>query len=113
MDPNATILIHGDEWKLSDLQAKVEEYRRRQWRRQHWTHHDALVHRQGGMMLPYVGQAYDQAEFELVRGGWKRNLCEICRWELCESDDEQHATGYTDGLRWICTECYDFLVRRR
>ena len=63
--------------------------------------------------IPYVGQAYDQAEFELVRGGWKRNLCEICRWELCESDDEQHATGYTDGLRWICTECYDFLVRRR
>jgi hypothetical protein len=112
MDANAIVVIHGVEWKLADLRARIEECRRRQWRRQRWARHDALVHRGDGMALPYVGQPFDPAEFEVVRGGWTRNFCEVCRWELFESDDPQHSVGYTDGRRWICSECHDRYIRR-
>lgn len=112
MDASDTVFIHGNQVKRSEVKDMVESFRKRQWRRQRWTHRDALVQRGGGMMVPYVGQPYNPAEFEVVRGGWKRNLCEICSWELCESSEEAHAFGYTDGHRWICSECHDRLVRK-
>jgi len=112
MDANATVTIHGSEWKLADLQPMIESCRKRQWRRQRWARRDALVQRNGGMTVPYVGQSYNPSEFQVVPGGWKRNMCEICGWELFESIDEQHSAGYTDGRRWICSECHDSVIRR-
>lgn len=112
MDANAIVTIHGTRWKLADVQNIIDHCRKRQWRRQHWAKRDALVQRGGGMTIPYFGQSYDPKEFEVVRGGWKRNLCEICNWELCESDNEQHTVGYTDGRQWICSECHDQFIRR-
>lgn len=112
MDANARVTIHGSEWKLADLKDIIDSLRKRQWKRQRWTQRDALVQRGGGMTVPYVGQPYNPKEFEVVRGGWKRNLCEICAWELFESTDERHSSGYTDGHRWICSECHDRLLRR-
>ncbi len=111
MDANATVVIHGSTYKRADLQAMIESFSKRQWRRQRWTRRDALVQRGSGMIVPYVGQPYDASEFEMVRGGWKRNLCEICGWELVESSDEQHGFGYTDGSRWLCSECHDRLLQ--
>jgi len=112
MDANATVTIHGSKWKLSALQAMIDNCRKRQWRQQRWTRRDALMQLSGGMTVPYVGQPYEPSEFEVVRGGWKRNVCEICGWELFESDDKQHSVGYTDGRRWLCSECHDNLIRR-
>lgn len=112
MDAKARVLIHGRERKLADLQAVIEMCRKRSWRKQRWAKRDALVQRGGGMVVPYIGQPYDPAVFEVVRGGWKRNLCEICGWELHESPDEQRSFGFTDGRQWLCAECYDHFFRR-
>lgn len=113
MNPSDTVTIHGEPWNRAELAPKVEECRKRQWRKQRWMPRDALVQREGGMTVPYWGQAYNPAEFELVRGGWKRNLCEICFWELCESTDLQHFMGYTEGRRWLCIECHDLFIQTR
>ena len=112
MDANATVLIHGKDRQLAGLQPLVDNCRKRQWRRQRWTQRDALVQRGGGMVVPYIGQPYDPAVFEMVPGGWKRSLCEICGWELFASGDEKRSMGYTDGRQWICSECYDHFFRR-
>ena len=113
MNPNATVTIHGTDWNLADLAPKLEECRKRQWRKQRWVKRDALVQREGGMTVPYWGQAYNPKEFELVRGGWAKNLCEICFWELCESDNLHQSMGFTDGRRWLCIECHDLLAQKR
>jgi len=42
----------------------------------------------------------------LVKDGWKKDLCAICRWELFEAEDD-HGTGFTNGRDWLCTECYE------
>jgi hypothetical protein len=110
MASDYTVLIHGSEWKLADVQGLIANCRKRQWRRQHWVCRDALVQRAGTTLL-YIGQEYDPADFELVHGGWKRDHCEICWWELFESNDEEHAFGYTDGRKWICSECYHLFIK--
>jgi hypothetical protein len=110
MEPNTAAMIHGEKWNLADLAPKIEQCRRGNWNRQPWKPRDALVQRAGGMVMPYYGQAYNPEDFEVVRLGWKRNLCEICYWELCESADPQRSIGYTDGRQWLCIECYDLFM---
>ena len=52
--------------------------------------------------------AEDAPNFELVKAGWKKDHCAICRWELIEtSTDAAHSEGYTNGRDWLCTECYE------
>lgn len=98
--------------EVGGFEAKVEICRKHEWRKQRWATRDALVQKQGGMTVPYWGQAYNPAEFQVVKRGWKRNLCEICFWELCESEDLEHSLGCTDGHRWLCIECYDQFIQK-
>ena len=54
----------------------------------------------------YSGQGYDPAYFKVERGTWNHDHCQVCGWELRDSDEEDQAIGYIDGADWICTECY-------
>ncbi len=105
MTQDATVTIHGSEWRRADIDGEVVYCRGLQWHREPWVRRDALVQRTGTTSL-YVGQRYDPAYYELVRGGWSHDHCEICWWTLSEGGDEEHSVGYTDGRRWICSECY-------
>ena len=49
-------------------------------------------------------------EFVLVEGGWKKDHCAICHWELFDSDDASHGTGFTNGRDWVCTECHQRFI---
>ncbi len=45
--------------------------------------------------------------------GGRKIYCNLCRWELFASKDApDHATGYTNGRDWLCTECYDKFIAR-
>jgi ATP-dependent Clp protease ATP-binding subunit ClpA len=63
----------------------------------------APIHRPAAV---HLNLAENAAEFELVKGGWKKDHCTICRWELFESDDASHGIGFTNGKDWLCAECY-------
>ncbi|MGA8433152.1 MAG: Clp protease N-terminal domain-containing protein [Candidatus Sulfotelmatobacter sp.] len=76
------------------------------WRKTSWKRRDAVLERRTGEISLDLTLAEDSANFELVQGGWKKDLCAICRWELFESADD-HGTGYFNGRDWLCTECYD------
>jgi ATP-dependent Clp protease ATP-binding subunit ClpA len=76
------------------------------WRKAPWQPRDAVVERKTGKLSLDSTLAEDSANFELVKGGWKKDLCAICRWELFEANDD-HGTGYTNGRDWLCTECYE------
>lgn len=109
MAQDSTVTIHCSPWKRADIEESVADCRGHQWRRERWVCRDALVQRTGTSSL-YFGQQYDPAHYELVRGGWSHDHCEICWWTLSEGGDEEHSVGFTDGRRWICSEChYQFI----
>ena len=77
------------------------------WDKRPWTKADIVIARKTGKVSFDLSLAADSANFELVKGGWKKDHCFICRWELFESQtDADHGTGYTNGHDWLCTECY-------
>jgi hypothetical protein len=116
-DIEGTVQIHGSAWKASYVHEAVARLRQYSWHwnKESWAPEDIVVNRRNGTISFDLKLAQDAAEFELVKGGWKKGHCMICRWELFESkDDSSHGEGYTNGRDWICTECYDkFFLRPR
>jgi hypothetical protein len=51
----------------------------------------------------------DDLGFKFVAGGWSREFCSLCHWELNADGGPEHAPGYNNGREWLCTECYETL----
>jgi len=49
------------------------------WRMRSWKPRDAIVDRKTGKLSLDLTLAEDSANFELVKDGWKKDLCAICR----------------------------------
>jgi hypothetical protein len=103
-----TVEIHGARWNLDYLRDVVNLCRSHNWHwhKAQWSPRDVAIDRKTGRVSFDLSLANDSANFEIVKGGWKKDHCFVCRWELCQSDDAEHATGYTNGHDWVCTECY-------
>jgi hypothetical protein len=105
-----TITVHGTRRARQSVLEIAAHFRRQNchWRRGSWMPRDAVIERKTGKVSLDVSLAGDADNFELVKGGWKKDHCGVCRWELFESkDDPTHGEGYTNGRDWICTECYE------
>ncbi len=98
--------IHGEDWDLSYVQAQLVELRKFAWRKRQWQPLDTLVEISSGRIFFDVTLKAD-AEFKLVTGGWPREFCSVCHWELSTDGGPEHADGYTNGREWLCTECYE------
>jgi len=103
--------IHGMQRSADQIQEAVKRCREYSW---HWQKRtlaarDVVVHRKtGAISFEVILAAEDPTNFELLKAGWKRkDHCAVCHWELSESDDAAHGTGYTNGRDWLCNECYD------
>lgn len=103
-----TVEIHGANWNVDYVRDAVQlcRFYKWHWRLAGWTPRDIAVERQTGRVSFDVRLAGDPEKFELVKGGWKKDHCFICRWELFESGDNHDSTGYTKGHDWLCTECH-------
>jgi hypothetical protein len=106
--PRLIITIHGLPFKVDDVLGEVRRCRLHKWhwRKASWKPRDCVTDRQSGKVSLDITLAEDSATFELIKGGWKKDHCTVCCWELFESQDE-HGTGYTNGRDWLCLECYD------
>jgi hypothetical protein len=105
------IEIHGIRRSAERVRDAVQRCRMHNWHwgRRSWTNVDIVIARKTGKVTFDLCLASDAANFELVKGGWKKDRCFVCRWELFESQNEadaSHGTGYTNGQDWLCTECY-------
>jgi hypothetical protein len=109
--PAAAIEIHGVKRNADLIHEAVQRCHMHKW---HWqkralTNNDIVIEKKTGKVSFDLKLAEDSENFELVKGGWKKDRCFICRWELFESQSEsdaEHSTGYTNGHIWLCTECY-------
>ena len=105
-----TVEIHGALWDGEYIHDRFKACREYSW---HWeertyTPRDIAIHRSSGAVSFDTKLGRKKKEFQLVKGGWKKDHCYVCRWELFESkDDPTHGTGYTNGREWLCTECYE------
>jgi hypothetical protein len=106
--PRVIITIHGLPFKIDDVLGEVRRCRLHKWHwhKVSWKPRDCVTERQTGKISLDVTLAEDSANFEVIKGGWKKDHCTICCWELFESQDD-HGTGYTNGRDWLCLECYD------
>jgi Clp amino terminal domain, pathogenicity island component len=103
-----TVQIHGVQWNRNYILEGVQRCHKYDWhwRKSLWKPRDVVVHRKTGKLSLDLALAEDQENFDLVKAGWKKDLCAVCAWELFESDDD-HGVGYTNGQQWVCLECYD------
>jgi hypothetical protein len=113
---SATIEIHGASRNAAYIHNAVKRCREYSW---HWQKRklavrDIVVHRKSGAISFDLSlAAEDAANFELIKGGWKKkDRCAVCQWPLFASDDAEHGTGYTNGRDWLCNECYDKFWQR-
>jgi len=49
----------------------------------------------------------DDLGFKVEAGGWSREFCSLCHWELNAYGGPEHAAGYSYGREWLCTECHE------
>jgi hypothetical protein len=105
-----TVEIHGTSRDADFVYAAVARCRENSWHwhKSAWSPQDIVVDRKRASVSFDLRLAENSANFELIKNGWKKDHCAICRWELFESkDDPSHGTGYTNGRDWLCTECHE------
>jgi hypothetical protein len=91
---------------VSYVQAQLVELRKFVWRKRQWEPLDILVEISSGRFFFDVRRK-DDLGFKLMAGGWPRDFCSLCHWELKADGGPEHAAGYTNGREWLCTECYE------
>jgi hypothetical protein len=107
------IEIHGSRRNadyIRDVVSMIRSYNWH-WHKTAWKPRDIVINRKTGKFSFELGLAADRENFSLVKQGWKKDHCFLCRWELFESDDE-HGTGYTNGRNWLCMECCERFLQR-
>lgn len=104
----STVETHGKRRNVDEVRKVVERLRSHNyhWERKLWQMRDVVYEKDGKRFSFDTSLANDQSKFILVKGGWKKDYCAVCRWELLETDDATHGTGYTNGKDWICQECH-------
>ena len=108
LPPPSTVEIHGKKRNVDEVRSVVVQLKSQNyyWERKLWQTRDVVYEKDGRRFSFDISLAKDQSKFILVTGGWKKDYCAACRWELFETDDVTHGTGYTNGKDWICQECH-------
>lgn len=108
----ATVQIHGEAWDLDNIEERVQDLVKFAWRKREWKPLDVLIDSETGHVCFDTSPPHEQ-NFRLVPGGWPRERCVVCRWELNADGGEEHLIGYTNGRVWVCAECHDqFLTNK-
>lgn len=110
-----TVEIRGARWNadyVHDLVKKLREISWH-WEKRAWSPRDVVHHRETHLLSFDTTLRERSPDFNLVPGGWTKDHCAICRWELFASEDQpDHSTGHTNGRDWLCTECYRKFIAR-
>lgn len=102
------IQIHGRARMQDAVASAIQKLKEHPfyWERKRWQVRDVVFERNGKRFSFDSTLAQDAEKFLLVKGGWKRDHCVVCGWELFESEDPAHGTAFTNGMVWVCEECF-------
>ena len=78
------VTIHGDQWKVEDIQEPVE------WAK---------------------GESWEKVSWSSVEHNDDHGHCQVCWWTLFDSEVLENGEGYISGKHnWLCTECYEQFI---
>jgi Clp amino terminal domain, pathogenicity island component len=103
--------VHGRSLPLAILRARAEHLGNFAWIRRIWKPLDMVVDNQGSG-ISFDLSLRDETRYKFVQGGWTREPCAICGWELSAEGGPERSEGFTNGRLWLCTECYHRYVAR-
>ena len=95
-------------------QAELVEDRSRHWRLQTFQVSDALAFRRDGETITRQKKPEESVprDAKVVPGGWDHAHCALC-WRKISLHPSDQSSGYTDGVEWLCTDCYEkYLIPR-
>jgi ATP-dependent Clp protease ATP-binding subunit ClpA len=101
-----TVEIHGEPWNVIDVEVLAETASKFAWRKREWKPLDVLVDSDTEKIC-FDTDPPDDPRFRLVPGGWQRDGCLICGWEIYAEGGAEHSIAYTNGRQWLCAECYE------
>ena len=99
------IMVHGMKRNVEELHRNICRLRGFFWKRKPWKPRNLVMNKNGKKFSFDLTLAKKSSEFALVKGGWKKDQCAICFWDLFESEDASHGIGFTNARDWICTGC--------
>ncbi len=107
-----TIEIHSVKRNLEHIRIFVSRCREYawHWEQKPWEAHDIATKKDAKEFSFDLTLVESSSEFVLVPGGWKLDHCAICHWELFQSEDASHGTGFTNGRDWVCTGCHQRFI---
>jgi hypothetical protein len=100
------IIVHGVKRNVEELHRNISRLRGFFWKRKTWKPRNLVIDKNEKRFSFDLTLAKKSSEFALVKGGWKKDQCAICSWDLFESEDASHGMGFTNGKDWICCECH-------
>ena len=109
-----TVEIHGGKHDAEYIRERVRACREFSWHwnTQNWMPRDLIIHRKTGAISFEADLIKQPDDFQLIKAGWKKDHCYICRWELFESVTEPaHGIAHTNGRDWVCTECFEKFLK--
>lgn len=111
-DRRPQVEVHGKKFDLQAVGSQADRLRRFAWIRREWKPMDVVVDNQEGGISFEVSVA-DGQRYQLQPGGWTKEPCAICGWELRTEGGPERTEGFTNGRRWLCRECYRRFVARK
>lgn len=114
MNKRTTTFIKIDGWGEINRDILVDTVKilkdKGTWYLKKWKPTPALIDKSSKTSRQYVGQNYNQMDFDLVLDGWTHDHCEFCTKTI--SDSEDYLTkGYNLENDWICEECYNLFMQ--
>ncbi len=106
------VQIHGRTFSQTHIRMVAKDVRDFVWVRRKWQPIDIVIDKEQGGICFDVSVA-DGKRFQLQPGGWTKEPCTICGWELQAEGGSERSEGFTDSRRWICAECYRRFVERQ
>jgi hypothetical protein len=104
--------VHGKTFDLQAIGVQADKLRKFAWIRREWKPMDVVVDNEAGGILFDLSLS-DGHRYQLQPGGWTKEPCAICGWELEAKNNPERSEGFTNGRRWICAECYHRFVERK
>ena len=95
------ITKNGSELNLSILRENLPWLRNKKWMKSTWKHKTALIDKKSGSMRLYIGQEFNDKDFEIKPGAWLHDHCDLCTTGIFEND-----IIYISEYEMICEECY-------
>jgi hypothetical protein len=111
-DPNLpSVEVHGRRLLIAWVKRSAQRLKQFAWVRRVWKPLDVVADsKEGGISFDLSVE--DGQRYRVVAGGWTKEPCAICGWELSAEGGPERSETFTNGREWLCLECYHKFVAK-